>query len=105
MPDTARLLRPNRDTTASRRRRAARVPCCWWLSKPSTGRIAASFFCGLRKLRSGGNVMRRCYEHMNIGDALGRLLKGPLTSAHLLRWSAAMENWHKIHYDRRFAVE
>jgi len=49
--------------------------------------------------------MRRCYEHMNIGDALGRLLKGPLTSAHLLRWSAAMENWHKIHYDRRFAVE
>ena len=49
--------------------------------------------------------MRRCYEHVNIGDALGPLRKGPLTSAHLLRWSAAMENWHKIHYDRQFAVE
>ncbi len=49
--------------------------------------------------------MRRCYEHVNIGDALDPLRKGPLTSAHLMRWSAAMENWHKIHYDRQFAVE
>jgi len=22
-----------------------------------------------------------------------------------MRWSAAMENWHRIHYDRQFAVE
>ena len=30
---------------------------------------------------------------------------GPFTTAHLMRWSAAMENWHKIHYDLPFATE
>lgn len=45
------------------------------------------------------------YESVSIGDAVGPLVKGPLTSAHLMRWSAAMENWHRIHYDRQFAVE
>ena len=45
------------------------------------------------------------YESVNVGDMLGPLPKGPLTSAHLMRWSAAMENWHKIHYDRQFATE
>ena len=45
------------------------------------------------------------YESVNVGDMLGPLVKGPLTSAHLMRWSAAMENWHKIHYDKPFAVE
>jgi acyl dehydratase len=45
------------------------------------------------------------YESVNVGDALPQLAKGPLTSAHLMRWSAAMENWHKIHYDKPFAVE
>ena len=46
----------------------------------------------------------RFYENVNVGDTIGPLNKGPLTSAHLMRWSAAMENWHKIHYDRDFAV-
>lgn len=45
------------------------------------------------------------FESVNVGDALPALSKGPLTSAHLMRWSAAMENWHKIHYDKVFAVE
>jgi acyl dehydratase len=45
------------------------------------------------------------FESVSIGDALTPLAKGPLTSAHLMRWSAAMENWHKIHYDKPFAVE
>jgi len=49
--------------------------------------------------------MRRCYESVTVGEDLVPLLKGPLTSAHLMRWSAAMENWHKIHYDRTFARE
>ena len=26
------------------------------------------------------------------------------TSTHLFRWSAAIENWHRIHYDLDFAV-
>jgi acyl dehydratase len=49
-------------------------------------------------------VQRRSFEQVRIGDPIGPLAKGPLTSAHLVRWSAAMENWHKIHYDREFAV-
>lgn len=49
--------------------------------------------------------MRRCYENVAVGEDIDPLIKGPLTSAHLMRWSAAMENWHKIHYDRRFARE
>ena len=29
---------------------------------------------------------------------------GPITSTHIFRWSAAIENWHRIHYDKEFAV-
>ncbi|WP_038205074.1 acyl dehydratase [Xenophilus azovorans] len=47
----------------------------------------------------------RFYEDVAIGEELPRLRKGPLTTMHLMRWSAAMENWHRIHYDRPFAVE
>jgi len=31
--------------------------------------------------------------------------KGRITTAHIMRWSAAVENWHRIHYDYRFATE
>ena len=44
------------------------------------------------------------YEDVALGSELPRLAKGPLTTAHLMRWSAAMENWHKIHYDKPFAL-
>ena len=30
---------------------------------------------------------------------------GPITTSHIMRWSAAVENWHRIHYDQRFATE
>ena len=45
------------------------------------------------------------FEDVEVGAELPKLLKGPLTTAHLMRWSAAMENWHKIHYDKPFAIE
>lgn len=45
------------------------------------------------------------FEDVEIGFELPRLDKGPLTNMHLMRWSAAMENWHRIHYDQQFAVE
>jgi acyl dehydratase len=45
------------------------------------------------------------YEDVAVGVEIPRLEKGPLTSTHLMRWSAAMENWHKIHYDKPFAME
>lgn len=45
------------------------------------------------------------FEDVAIGHALPILRKGPLTTMHLMRWSAAIENWHRIHYDQAFAVE
>ena len=44
------------------------------------------------------------FEDISAGQDIGPLFKGPLTTAHLMRWSAAMENWHKIHYDLPFAT-
>ena len=44
-------------------------------------------------------------EDIAVGDELPRLVKGPITTAHLVRWAAAMENWHRIHFDRRYATE
>ena len=46
-----------------------------------------------------------CFEDVAEGAELPPLRKGPLTTVHLMRWSAAMENWHKIHYDQQFTVE
>jgi acyl dehydratase len=45
------------------------------------------------------------FEDVAVGAEIPGLEKGPMTTAHLMRWSAAMENWHKIHYDRSFAME
>lgn len=45
------------------------------------------------------------FEDVEIGYELPRLEKAPLTTMHLMRWSAAMENWHRIHYDEKFTVE
>jgi acyl dehydratase len=45
------------------------------------------------------------FEDVKVGDELVPLAKGPLGTMHLMRWSAAMENWHRIHYDRTFAKE
>lgn len=44
------------------------------------------------------------FEDVGIGDDLPALEKGPLTIVHLVRWAAAIENWHRIHYDRAFAT-
>jgi acyl dehydratase len=45
------------------------------------------------------------FEDVEVGQEVPGLEKGPLTTSHLMRWSAAMENWHKIHYDKPFAIE
>jgi hydroxyacyl-ACP dehydratase HTD2-like protein with hotdog domain len=42
------------------------------------------------------------FENISVGDKLTPFTVGPLTTTHLMRWSAAMENWHKIHYDLPF---
>jgi acyl dehydratase len=48
---------------------------------------------------------RRTWDSVAIGDELEPLSCGPLTPLHLMRFSAAIENWHRIHYDERFATE
>jgi len=45
------------------------------------------------------------FEDNPEGFELPPLRKGPLTTVHLMRWSASMENFHKIHYDQQFTVE
>ncbi|MGE0314284.1 MAG: MaoC family dehydratase [Lautropia sp.] len=45
------------------------------------------------------------YEAIEVGQTLATLDKGVITTAHIMRWSAAVENWHRIHYDQTFAKE
>jgi acyl dehydratase len=47
----------------------------------------------------------RLFEDVAVGDELPRLAKGPMSSSHIMRWSSAIENWHRIHYDWRYATE
>jgi acyl dehydratase len=51
----------------------------------------------------GGAV--RSYEDTSIGDPVPAIVRGPMSRMHLMRWSAAVENWHRIHYDWPFATE
>lgn len=55
--------------------------------------------------QTAAQTPHRIFEDVAVGQEIEILTKGPLTTTHLMRWSAAIENWHKIHYDRTFAVE
>ena len=44
------------------------------------------------------------FEEITVGQELSTLDKGVITTAHIMRWSAAIENFHRIHYDYRFAT-
>jgi acyl dehydratase len=45
------------------------------------------------------------FEELEPGLEITPVVRGPMTTMHLMRWSAAIENWHRIHYDLPFAVE
>ena len=45
------------------------------------------------------------FEDLRVGDELPTIKKGPMSTAHIVRWSASMENWHRIHYDWKYATE
>jgi len=47
----------------------------------------------------------RYFDDVREDECLSDLTKGPMTSMHIMRWSAAIENWHRIHYDKAFAVD
>ena len=44
------------------------------------------------------------YDDVSVGQQMPPLVIGPLTATHMFRWSAAIENWHRIHYDQSFAI-
>ena len=43
------------------------------------------------------------YEDVSVGDSLEPVVKGPLTTTHLVRWAAANGNYARIHWDLPFA--
>jgi hydroxyacyl-ACP dehydratase HTD2-like protein with hotdog domain len=45
------------------------------------------------------------FEQLAVGDQMPCFTRGPLGTVHLFRWSAAIENLHRIHYDLPFATE
>lgn len=44
------------------------------------------------------------FEDVEIGTEITPVSKGPMSTMHIMRWSAAIENWHRIHYDQAFAT-
>lgn len=50
------------------------------------------------------NKRQLYYDDVKVGQEMPTLVLGPMTSTHVFRWSAAIENWHRIHYDQSFAV-
>ena len=44
------------------------------------------------------------FEDVTIGERIGAIDKGTVTTTHIMRWSAAVENFHRIHYDQPFAT-
>ncbi|ODT82479.1 MAG: acyl dehydratase [Pelagibacterium sp. SCN 64-44] len=45
-----------------------------------------------------------CFDDLAVRQELETLVIGPLTPSHAFRWSAAIENFHRIHYDQNFAI-
>jgi acyl dehydratase len=46
-----------------------------------------------------------CFDDISVGQDIPNVVKGPMSVAHVMRWSSAMENWHRIHYDWKFATQ
>ena len=45
------------------------------------------------------------FDDIKTGDELPPLTKGPLHATHVMRWSAATENWHPLHFDWKYATQ
>ena len=44
------------------------------------------------------------FDDVSEGLELPPYIIGPITPTYIFRWSAAIENWHRIHYDQDFAT-
>ncbi|MDP4836779.1 MAG: acyl dehydratase [Burkholderiales bacterium] len=49
--------------------------------------------------------MALLWKDITKGRVIGELHKGTMSTAHIMRWCAAIENFHRIHYDLPFATE
>ena len=47
--------------------------------------------------------VQRHFEDVSVGDDLPPVVKGPMTTTHLIRWAAANGNYARIHWDLPFA--
>ena len=56
----------------------------------------------LPKPEPAGNG-QRCFEEVSVGEQLPPVVKGPMTTTHLVRWAAANGNYARIHWDLPFA--
>ena len=54
-----------------------------------------------RSVHAGGEQRR--FEDISVGMELDKVVKGPLTTTHLVRWAAANGNYARIHWDLPFA--
>ncbi len=45
------------------------------------------------------------FDDVEVDMGIPSLVKGPMTQAHIMRWSSSQENWHRIHYDHPFALD
>ena len=50
------------------------------------------------------NAAALAFDTLAAGQVLATVDKGVITTAHIMRWSAAVENFHRIHYDQAFAT-
>ena len=50
-----------------------------------------------------GNRTPRFFEDITVGTDLEPVVKGPMTTTHLVRWAAANGNYARIHWDLPFA--
>ena len=48
-------------------------------------------------------AQQRYFEDVTVGDELPPVVKGPITTTHLVRWAAANGNYARIHWDLPFA--
>ena len=49
------------------------------------------------------SMAQRHFEDVSVGDILPPVVKGPMTTSHLVRWAAANGNYARIHWDLPFA--
>jgi acyl dehydratase len=48
---------------------------------------------------------QRTFEEIKVGDEIPSVVRGPMTTAHLIRWASANGNYARIHWDLPYAMQ